>query len=176
MRRVTRYLRRFLRGEDGNATVEFSILFLPMFTFLLSAVEVGMIHVNHTMLERAMDMTVRDIRLGTGAVPQHDAIKDMICERAGFIEDCGNNLRLEMIRLNPRAWTGIPANADCTDQSEDVQPVRSFVSGAANDLMFLRACAKFDPVFPTIGMGENMIIDGAGKFALISSSAFVQEP
>ncbi|MCR9126816.1 MAG: pilus assembly protein [Rhodobacteraceae bacterium] len=169
-------LARFLRKDDGSATVEFAILFMPMFTFLMSSVEVGMIHIHHAMLERAVDMTVRDIRLGTGNAPQHDEIKRIICDRAGFIDNCSDNLRLEMVRLNPRAWAGIEATPDCTDQSEDVQPVRTFVNGQSNDLMFLRACAKFDPVFPTLGMGENLIKDGAGQFALVSSSAFVQEP
>lgn len=42
--------------------------------------------------------------------------------------------------------------------------------------MFLRACAKFEPVFPTLGMGDNLVKDGAGMYALVSTSAFVQEP
>ena len=55
--------------------------------------ELGFVTMQHSMLDRAMDMTVRDIRLGTGTAPQHDDIKDMICARAGFIPDCDTSLR-----------------------------------------------------------------------------------
>ncbi|MFK7751454.1 MAG: TadE/TadG family type IV pilus assembly protein [Sedimentitalea sp.] len=168
--------KRFRKSEDGHATVEFAITFPSMLFLLLSGVELGMVTLHHSMLERAMDMTVRDIRLGTGTAPQHDEIKDLICERAGFIDACGENLRLEMIQVDPRDWSDINPNADCTDQSEDVAPVRSFVNGQDNELMVLRACAKIDPVFPTTGLGQNFVKDGAGQYSLISISAFVQEP
>jgi len=136
----------------------------------------GFVTLHHSMLERAVDMTVRDIRLGTGTAPQHDEIKDMICAAAGFIDDCDTSLRLEMIQLDPYNWNEISDDADCIDQSEEVNPVRSFVNGLENELMFLRACVKIDPVFPTTGLGKNMVKDGAGQYALVSMSAFVQEP
>lgn len=175
IRAILSQVRRFCRREDGTATVEFSLLFLPMFTFLATATEVGRVHVNYAMLERAVDMTVRDIRLGTGSAPQHDDIRQSICERADFIRDCGD-LKIEMVRLDPYNWQNPPTDVDCADRSEPVRPARSFVNGASNELMFLRACAKFDPVFPTLGMGESMHKDGAGMYALIATSAFVQEP
>ena len=176
IRPVAALLRRFRRSENGSATLEFAITFPAMLFFLLSGIELGFVTLHHAMLERALDMTVREIRLGTGTAPQHDEIKDMICDGAGFIDDCSNNLRLEMIQLDPFNWAEIPANADCTDKSEDVNPVRSFVNGLENELMFMRACVKIDPVFPTTGLGKNMVKDGAGQYALVSMSAFVQEP
>lgn len=169
-------LRRYRRSDDGSATIEFAITFPSLLFLVLSSVELGFVTLQHAMLERAMDMTVRDIRLGTGTAPQHDEIKDRICARAGFIADCSDNLRLEMIQVDPRAWASPPANPDCTDQSEDVEPVRNFINGQNNELMILRACAKIEPVFPTTGLGANMAKDGAGFYALVSTSAFVQEP
>lgn len=169
------FLRRFRRSEDGSATVEFAILVMPLFVMLCSAAELGLIHVRQSMLESAMDRTVRDIRLGTGNAPQHDAIKAAICSRAGFIDDC-DSIRLEMIQLDPRAWTAVPPAPDCVDRSEEVAPVRNFENGRQNELMFLRACVKYDPILPTIGMGSNLIKDGAGQYALITTAAFVQEP
>jgi hypothetical protein len=81
-----------------------------------------------------------------------------------------------MVQVDPRNWVGLDAEADCTDLSEEVAPVRAFVNGTENELMIMRACAKIDPVFPTTGLGKNIAKDGAGQFALISTSAFVQEP
>ncbi|MEO1732571.1 MAG: hypothetical protein AAFR45_02925, partial [Pseudomonadota bacterium] len=105
-----------------------------------------------------------------------ELVKDSICEYVGFVDDCSLNIRLEMILVDPRNWTEPNRVADCTDQSEDVQPVRSFVNGQDNELMILRACAKVAPVFPTSGFGKNIQKDGNGDYSLIATSVFVQEP
>ncbi|MBJ6370562.1 TadE/TadG family type IV pilus assembly protein [Sedimentitalea arenosa] len=176
MRQLQRRIARFLHCEDGQSTIEFALTFPAMLVIFLSGIELAMATLNHSMLERAVDLTVRDIRLGTGTAPQHDQLKTLICERAGFINDCSSNLRLEMVQVDPRNWAGINPEADCTDQSQEVSPVRTFVNGAENELMILRACAKINPVFPTTGLGKSIAKDGAGQYALISTSAFVQEP
>ena len=173
---IPRFLKRFTRNENGSATIEFAITFPAMVVMLLSGVEMGFLTFQHSMLERAVDQTVRDIRLGTGTAPQHDELKQLICTRAGFINACEDNLRLEMIRVDPRNWTPISTDADCTDQSEEVSPVRTFVNGMDNELMILRVCVKASPIFPTTGLGSNLVVDGAGQYALISTTAFVQEP
>lgn len=170
------FLARFHRSEDGTATIEFALTFPAIMLVFMSSVELGLATFNHSMLERAVDITVRDIRLGTGEAQQHDELKATICERAAFITDCDKNLKLEMIQVDPRAWVGIESDADCTDLSQEVAPVRNFVNGKENELMILRACAKIDPLFPTTGIGKKIEKDGAGQYALISTSAFVQEP
>jgi hypothetical protein len=170
-------LRRRMGREDGNATIEFVILF-PMFVFLLvSAVEVGFITIRHTMLDRAVDMTVRDIRLGTGNAPQYDDIRDAICERAPVIPDCQDNVKIEMIRMDLRAWTPPPADYDCVNHAEEVQPVRTFTNGMSNEMMLLRICAMFEPIFPLSGLGRDLKANSAtGYTAMVTATAFVQEP
>lgn len=176
MRFVRNPFRRFLRKEDGTATIEFCILFIPMFSMVVMAAELGMIHVRYAMLERAVDATVRELRLGTGTAPQHSQIRDTICQRAGFVDDCENDIRIEMIRLDPFNWQNPPTDVDCVDVTEAIEPVRSFENGASNELMFMRVCAKYDPILPHIGMADHWTLDGAGQYALVTSSAFVQEP
>ncbi|TNJ41811.1 TadE/TadG family type IV pilus assembly protein [Phaeobacter sp. B1627] len=169
-------LRRFREADDGNATIEFAILFPLMLLVLFASVELGLITVRQIMLERAMDMTVRDIRLGTGGNMQHDDIRDRICARSGFIDDCATSLRLEMVQLDPFAWGGVNSDPDCVSVIEEVEAVTTFVNGGSNDLMFLRACMSFDPVFPHWGLADSMQKDGQGRIRLYASSAFVQEP
>ncbi|MHA6262469.1 TadE/TadG family type IV pilus assembly protein [Arenibacterium sp. CAU 1754] len=176
-RLFSRAFARFRRSDQGNATIEFAIVFPAIIIITLSGIELGMISLQHAMLERAMDITVRDIRLSTGTAPQHNEIKDLLCERTGFIDNCRDNMLLEMVQVDPRNWAGVSADATCTDKSEEVAPKTEFKNDAKeNDLMILRACAKIDPVFPTAGLGQNVVKDGAGQFALVSISAFVQEP
>jgi hypothetical protein len=169
-------LRRGWRDERGTASVEFVVVFPFFLGLLLSSFELSLITMRETMLERALDLTVRDIRLETGTAPQHDDIKELVCERAPVIPDCETNLRLEMIRIDPQNWVAPDSTFDCTDRSEEVQPVRNFVNGMDNELMLLRACAKFEPIFPGAGLGKQLDKDGAGMAALDATSAFVQQP
>ena len=174
--RLRRALRLFRKREDGNATVEFAIV-IPAFLFLLmNTVELGMITIQQSMLERALDQTVRGLRLSTGVPKQHNEIRDEVCRRSGFIRNCGTSLRLEMVQVDPYAWTPVDPVPDCINRVEDVQPVRNFVTGDSNELMFIRACMKFNPIFPTWGLGSHLSKDEDGRINLIASSAFVQEP
>ncbi|WP_322866549.1 TadE/TadG family type IV pilus assembly protein [Aquicoccus sp. G2-2] len=173
---LARRLRCFRRSEDATATLEFAIVFPFFISLFLSTVELGMITFQHSMLERGLDMAVRDVRLGTGTAPQHDEIKQRICTYAGVLQDCQNALRLEMIPVDLRNSVSIDPTPDCVDSSKDVTPVRHFVNGQENELMILRACYKFSPVFPTAGLGKQLEKDGAGQVAMIAMSAFVQEP
>lgn len=175
-RTVLNRFARFRRDEDGNATIEFIIMF-PLFIFLLLAgIEMGIIAIRQATLERAVDLTVRDIRLGTGTAPQHDQIKDTICDRAVMVPECKSNLRLEMITVDPENFVAPSVIPDCTDQSEEVNPVRQFTNGMDNQLMILRACAKFKPYYPLSGIGRELDKDNAGYAAITATTAFVQEP
>lgn len=170
-------LARFCRDEQGGASViEFAIV-VPLFALFLGAmVELGWMNIRHAMLERGLDTTVREIRLSTGFVPSYEAIRDRICDSAGILPDCQATLRLEMKVVDPRAFVSIPARAECQNSIEDPRPLRNFQSGEDNDMMLLRACYKFKPVFPTTGLGGSLTQDDEGFTAIVSTSAFVQEP
>ena len=168
--------RRFRRSQAGSATVEFAIVFPAVITVLLSGIELGLVSLQHAMLERAVDITVREIRLGTGSAPQHDQIKQMICDNAMFIRNCDQNLRLEMRPVDIHNFATLDATADCTDSAEPTKPVKEFTPGQQNQLMLLRACLRFDPVFPDAVLGSALDKDASGQSAIVSMTAFVQEP
>lgn len=174
-RKLAKFLRRFRKCEDGNATVEFVIVFPAIVGVMLAAVELTFMTLNHAMLERAVDIVVRDLRLNTGSNPAHDVLKQRICDKAVFIRNCSTNLKLEMVRQDPFAGITLPAVPDCTDLSEEVKPVRQFENGQANELMVLRACAKINPIFPSSTLGATLAND-EGQYALTAMSVFVQEP
>lgn len=176
IRRTAQSLRRFRACEDGNATVEFAIVIPAFIMILMSTVELGLINLRHSQLERALDQTVRDIRLNTGANKSHAQVRDEICDLSGFIENCATSLRLEMVQVDPFNWSPVDPDPDCVNSIEDPKPVRTFEHGKSNELMLVRACMKFNPVFPTWGLGESLYKDGDGRISLIATSAFVQEP
>lgn len=174
--RLKRRGARLLRREDGNATVEFMLVVPVYLTLMTMSLELSMITLRQTMLERGLDIAVRDIRLGTGTSPTHDGIKRKICDEAMIINDCMNSVRLEMIPSDMRNLTTLGGQAQCTDRGEQGAPVLTFTPGQQNQLMFLRACAKFDPLFPTWQLARTLQKDSGGQVAIVTMSAFVQEP
>lgn len=170
------WLRHFHRDEGGNGTIEFVIIVPVFIVIFLSTFELGMLMTRHVMLDRGLDMAVRGVRLGTIEPLTHDTFKDAICEGAAIIPDCVNQLKLEMRPLNPRNWGNIPANVDCVDRDDPAVPARTFVTGVSNQLMVLRACALFNPYFPTTGLGASLPRQSGGAYALVSTSSFVIEP
>lgn len=177
IRHIKHVLRRFRRSEDGSALViEFCIFVPVLFGAFLMATEMGVYTMRQMYLDRGLDIAVRFVRLNTDANYTHQDIKQMVCDNAGWLENCDETLRLEMVRLNPRQFAQFDQTADCVDTSQPVQPVRGFALGRENELMMLRACVKFKPLYPTSGLGYALEKDGTGRAKMVSSAAFVQEP
>lgn len=174
--RLGRFLRQFRRCEDGNGTIEF-VIFTPFFFMIfMSTFELGMLFTRQVMLDRGVDMTVRQVRLGAVDPVTHAVLRQMICDRAVMIPDCMNQLKLEMRPLNPRNWGNVPNEADCVDRADPAIPVREFTPGVSNELMVIRACALFDPYFPTTGLGSQLPRQSGNAYALVAMSSFVVEP
>ena len=154
-------------------------LWTPVFLALIvSSVEIGTITIRHTVLERALDRTVRDMRI-SGAGASSEIIKQGICDRSPALAECMARLQLEMIKLDMRDWVDPPLNADCTDTSlleGEVTPMRNFQHGGAHEMMLIRACYKFKPVTPAGMVGGSLGKDDEGYTAIVSTSAFVHEP
>ena len=55
-------------------------------------------------------------------------------------------------------------------------PVVTFNPGSRSEIMFMRACVVIDPLMPGMGLGLHLPKDTSGGFALVSYSAFVNEP
>jgi hypothetical protein len=167
---------RTLREEDGTSTIPF-VIFMPFFLVLvMSSLEMGMLMIRHVMLERAVDMSVRGLRLGIWTPPTHTELKRTICNMAGVIPDCMNVLLIELRPVDTTTWQPLAAGPTCVDRAQSVQPVTTFNYGSGDNMMLIRACAKFDPIFPMTGMGFHLPKDNTGAYALVSSTAFVNEP
>lgn len=167
----------FRREETGNSTIEFALLLPLMLTIFVSSFEMGMLQIRNVMLDRGVDIAIREVRLGMLVPLTETTLKARICEAAVLVPDCEENLRLEMSPLDPRALALIPTQADCVDRGNPDAPLRQFVPGANNQLVLLRACVLIDPISPMTGLGK--ILSEArsdGAYALTSTAAYVVEP
>lgn len=171
-------LRRFRSDERGQVAIEFVIMTPLIFTIFMTAMELGIYSKRQMWLDRGLDIAVREVRLNTANIPTHDALKQTVCANAGFLPDCMQSLKMEMILVDPRSFVGMDADADCVDRSQPIssQDDPNYITGSDHALMLIRACVKFNPMFPTTGLGFQFSKDGAGQAAMTAMSAFVQEP
>ena len=176
MRRPMTFLREFRRAETASATLEFALL-VPLMLFLFfSTIELGIFFTRRVMLERGVDLAVRQVRIGAMDPVTHEDLVNAVCAGAGIIPDCHNQLKLEMVRRDLRNWRGFDQAADCVDREEEAQPPRNFEPGMQNELVVLRACSLFEPFFPTTGLGAQLPRQSGGAYAIVAMTAYVVEP
>ena len=181
--RMARRFRRAANAEDGNASVEFVFLFPLFVVLLISAIESGLMTMRYVWLDRAVDLTVRDLRLGNldltspDAATNHDLVKNQICgQGALLLPDCQNTLLLQLIQVDTNIWNVPDPNANCVDRTGVLDPLINFTSGAQNEMMIVRACYVISPLMPDFGLGARFQKDESGGVRLVASSAFVNEP
>ena len=172
-------LRRFsrlIRSEGGTATIEFVFIFPVIMSLLLMSVEVGVMMARGMMLDRGIDMTMRELRLGALNPMTHDQMKKQICRHALIVPDCAESLSLELTPAAAENWTPTSSRPTCYDKAEEIKPALQFTPGSANELMIVSACATFVPFFPTTGLAATMKLQKSGEYAMIATSAYVNEP
>lgn len=176
-----RRLRGFAAGDSGSVTAEFMIMFPLIFGVFLSALQAGILETRYAMLDRALDMTVRELRLNqlplTGNPTQdHKIVKQEICKFSFMISDCMHSVMLELSPVDMTTWTGLTDAPKCVDRSAKIQPAATFVQGGADQLMVIRACVLVNPILPSSTLGMALPKDSSGAYHMISTSAFVNEP
>lgn len=169
-------LRRALANEAGNATIEFVIFFPAIMSIFLSAFEVSIYLTRSVMLDRAVDLNVRTLRLGALDPATPEELKRRVCDDALILQDCMTSVLIELTKVPTTSWTLPSGNVSCVDRTEKIQPVVEFNLGAMNDIMIVRVCAVHDPFFGTTPLVMDMPVDASGGYQIVAASTFVNEP
>lgn len=171
--------RRRLVQDAGTATLEFLILMPTMFFFIANSGEATTILARGALLDRTLDIVMRDLRLGNTNGMTYEQFRTLFCEKAiGGIPDCRNAVAIE---LRPRTTANIEAmrgGAQCRNRAEEIKPKLDAVqAGNSNDVMLVRVCASFEPMFPKyIGIGAALPKDENGDYRITAVSSYVREP
>jgi len=175
---LRRALRRFARAEKGTATVEFALLFPPFFLVFASAIESGIMMSRNVMLERGLDLAVREIRIGLPTPPTFEEFRAQICGVAMIIPNCMENLQVELQVVDSSTWQPLDPTPRCVDRDSPIDPFDNpnYSVGQNNDFMLVRLCANIDPILPGFGLGIILDGDGSNGHAIVATSAFVNEP
>jgi len=169
-------LKKAWHREDGFATVEFVLFFPLLMTIFFSAFEVSIWLTREVLLERALDINVRLLRLGTLDPMTQDELQRRVCNDAMIFNDCPTALRIQLTRVSTQTWDLPTGTMTCVNREEEIQPVVEFTPGSGNDLMVVRACAVLDPIFGTTPFVMQLPLDPSGGYVVAATSTFVNEP
>lgn len=168
-------VRGFIDSCQGAAAVEFALIVPMLLALIFSTIETGWVMVQTIMLDRALDTTVRELRIGTLTNPTQTKVRQRVCDQALVLVDCMQTLALEMVVINAEA--DYPADSErCIDRSTGIEPVLRFNPGARSQTVFVRACFAVAPMTPLLGVGLSLPKDGSGAYRIMAKSGFVNEP
>ncbi|MCK0170535.1 pilus assembly protein [Aliiroseovarius sp. S1123] len=164
------------RDQTGSATIEF-VLWFPLFmTLFLTSFELSYYGMRSVLLERAVDMTVREMRLGISRPQNTQEFKTRVCEKTLLAGSCAEDLMVELILVNQATWNLPQGNIACIDRNDPMQPLPAFGTGGGGDLMLLRVCWLKRPFFATTPYVMGLPRDANGEIALSAVSTYVNEP
>jgi len=170
-------VRRFRTQEDGGSSAEFVVLF-PLFMLVLSmAIEAGIYMARYVMLDRGVDIAVRELRLGTEDPPTFDEFKTLVCDNVLLIPNCKNLVQIELTRVATTDFAGLAGPARCRDVGSKIDPfdMTEYSVGTNNELMMVRVCGLYRPMLPTTYLGLGLQKVGE-RYAIVITTAFVNEP
>jgi Flp pilus assembly protein TadG len=177
----TRIFRRWKSDTAGSTAVEFAMVAVPFFLFILGLVGCAFYFFITSSIEKGMDQTSRLIRTGE-AVSSKMTVNDFkqsICDGAGSWIDC-NNVNIFVLSYGQR-WSDVRGAEPCVDDNGVINKnevpgtdLIAIYSGTASDVVVVTACYKwnFTSKLPFIKLG-NMT---DGSMMLQTATAFRSEP
>lgn len=161
-------LRRFFRTDRAAATAEFVIGFPLVFLMFIVTLETCFLMMRATMLQRGLEMAIRDVRLGNIKNPLMSVMEQAVCDRIQIVPNCTSSLTLEFTLVNQASFQMPAPTQPCTVRSAADAQARSasiYSTGAANDLLVVRACLVVNAISPI-----------SDVYRLYSRTALVIEP
>lgn len=168
--------KRLWRNEDGTSSIEFALTFPFVFYFFGLGAEVGLYQLQQVMFERAVDIVVRELRLGDEDLQDPDNLIARICEETLVVGSCTDDLFLDMEQVEVSSYRGSDEAVTCVNRTETAHPVVTMTPGSGNDVMLMRFCLVIDPVFANWGLGAILPRAEGGGVPLYAQTFYVNEP
>jgi Flp pilus assembly protein TadG len=168
-------VRRFAKGEDGIAAVEFGIVAAPFLALMFAIMETALVFFANQTLETAVADSARLIMTGqaqSGGFTQQQ-FKDAVCAKIFGLFDCAGGIQIDV-----KTYAGgfstvgtanpIDANGNLQTASFGYQP------GNACDIVVVRLMYQW-PVYVSL-LGFSLADLAGNKRLLMATAAFRNEP
>jgi hypothetical protein len=166
------------------------VVIIPfLLSLFFASVDVGVSMLRQVMLDRAVDLAVREIRLGNPDFESSDDIKNAICTGIEDVssgmrpvmqeDECLAGITVELRIINDESFAGLDEPVGCVDREENISPAVAFTprsAAAPQELMLIRTCVVSDPFIRLTGVLTAMPINANGDYVAVSRGVFVNEP
>lgn len=174
-----RGLAAFWREEDGSYAIEFALVAAPFLAIVLAILELGLVFLAGTHLEKAVDQASRTILTGAAQSSGFDVVafrNEIITASAGALFNA-SGLKIDVRPQTSFASidTTVPVNAD----GEVDDTTFSFDAGTCNEIVLVRVYYNWPVIAPKFGaqnLGLDLSSNTKGIHILSSIKAFQNEP
>ena len=167
--------------EQGATAVEFGLVALPFFLFVLGLIGIGLYFFTVSSLEYGVEMASRQIRTGQAqnAALTVSQFRNLVCSAAGTNINCS---KLSVLIQSGDNWSDVSPQA-CVDSKNNMvastgsaNDAVSSYAGDASKVVQITLCYQWDLAqsFPFLKLGKNS--DGSGSGVLQAATAFRTEP
>jgi Flp pilus assembly protein TadG len=168
-------VRRFARGEDGMAAVEFGIIAVPFFALMFAIIETAMIFFASQTLETAVADSARLIMTGQAqsqSFSQSD-FKNAVCAKIYALFDCANGMQIDVQTYTSFSSisTAKPIDANGNLQTSNF----GYSPGASCNIVVVRLMYQW-PVYVSLLSLDKMADLSNNRKLLMATAAFRNEP
>src|SRR4051795_1997994 len=169
-----RLLRRFARGQDGAAAVEFGMGAAPFLALMFAIMETALVFFASQTLETAVSDSARLIMTGQAQSQSFDAgqFKTSVCSRIGGLFDCAAGLYVD---VKTYSSFGAIDNSSPVDAQGHLKTGNfGYTPGGPGDIVVVKLMYQW-PVYASM-FGLNLGNMAGSKRLLMATAAFRNEP
>ncbi len=174
-------LARWLGNERGSAAIEFALVALPFFLFVLGLLGIGLYFFTVSSLEHGAESAARQVRTGQAQKSGLTVgnFKQLVCDEAGTYIDCS---KLHVLVQHSATWAGIDpepcvnSSNEMSDSTGDTDDSLYAYTGGASQVALITLCYQWDlaTTFAFLKLGTGS--DGSGPAVIQATTAFRIEP
>jgi Flp pilus assembly protein TadG len=168
-------VRRFARGEDGIAAVEFGIVAAPFLALMFAIMETALVFFASQTLETAVADSARLIMTGQAQTSTTyntaAGFKEKVCTKILGLFDCANGLKVDV-----KTYSNFSAisTAKPIDSNGNLINNFTFTPGSPGDIVVVRLMYEW-PVYVSL-LGFSLSDMSGNKRLIIATAAFRNEP
>ena len=168
-----RTVRRFAKGDDGVAAVEFGIVAAPFLALMFAIMETSLVFFASQTLETAVADSARLIMTGQAQSQNFTAaqFKTAVCDKVKGLFDCASGLQID---VKTYSAFGSVDNSKPVDANGNLKTNFGYSPGGPGEIVVVRLMYQF-PVYASV-LGFNLSDMSGSKRLVMATAAFRNEP
>ena len=168
-----RTVRRFARGNDGIAAVEFGMVAAPFLALMFAIMETAIVFFASQTLETAVADSSRLIMTGQAQTANftETQFKQAVCAKILGLFDCANGIKIDVKKFS--GFSSID-NSKPIDANGNLLTNFGFDPGKQGDIVVVRLMYEW-PIYVSL-LGFSLSDLSGGKRLIMATAAFRNEP